>query len=155
MGLWPPIRPCLAPRLGTDSNHVNSSKLPDTLIYATPPCVGILYTAFQLFASLVIWHTLCLKVVPVAYTSDVIGHPSSVVFLRWTLSSICDRTLFPHIKESHDLNYKKLIGFLRIVVWHMRVSAHLLEVMWLECGGGVVNIWSAKCKNTSIPHWAH
>ncbi len=28
--------------------------------------------------------------------------------------------------------YKKIIGFLRIVVWHMRVSACLLEVTWLE-----------------------
>ncbi len=31
--------------------------------------------------------------------------------------------------------FRKLIAFLRIVVWHMRVSTHLLEVMWLECGG--------------------
>ncbi len=29
--------------------------------------------------------------------------------------------------------YRKLIGFLRIVVWHIRVSTCLLEVTWLEC----------------------
>ncbi len=29
--------------------------------------------------------------------------------------------------------YRQLIDFLRIVVWHMRVSARLLEVTWLEC----------------------
>ncbi len=33
--------------------------------------------------------------------------------------------------------YRKLIGFLHIVVCHMRVSARLLEVMYLECG-----LWS-------------
>ncbi len=29
---------------------------------------------------------------------------------------------------------RKLIEFLHIVVWHMRVSTRLLEVMWLEYG---------------------
>ncbi len=29
--------------------------------------------------------------------------------------------------------YRKIIEFLRIVVWHMRVYARLLEVTWLEC----------------------
>ncbi len=29
--------------------------------------------------------------------------------------------------------YRKLIAFLGIVVWHMRVSTPLLEVTWLEC----------------------
>ncbi len=39
--------------------------------------------------------------------------------------------------------YRKLIAFLRIVVWHMRVAIHLLEVMWLECG---------KCKSMLATH---
>ncbi len=41
--------------------------------------------------------------------------------------------------------YRKLIEFLRIVVWHMKVSACLLEVRWLECScrypSYKVNFW--------------
>ncbi len=35
---------------------------------------------------------------------------------------------------------RKLIEFLHIVVWHMRVSTRLLEVMWLKCGLGVTTL---------------
>ncbi len=31
------------------------------------------------------------------------------------------------------LQFSKLIVFLHIVMWHMRLATHLLEVMWLKC----------------------
>ncbi len=38
--------------------------------------------------------------------------------------------------------YRTLIGFLRIVVWHMRVSTPLLEATWLEYGvGSIYIVW--------------
>ncbi len=39
-----------------------------------------------------------------------------------------------HQRVTWSRLFRKLIGLLRIVVWHMRVSARLLDVTWLECG---------------------
>ncbi len=65
--------------------------------------------------------------------SVLASHPSSVMFLHWTLPSICNWIYF-HTSMGHvTWIIKKLIRFLRIVVWQMKVSARLLEVKWLEC----------------------
>ncbi len=50
------------------------------------------------------------------------------------LPSICHRTYFHTSKDDMTWIIRKLIGFLRVVVWHMRVSARDLEITWLECG---------------------
>ncbi len=57
-------------------------------------------------------------------------HSSSVLFLCWTLPSICHWNYFQTSKDYVTWNIWKVnIWFLRIVVWHMRVSAHLLGHM--------------------------
>ncbi len=47
-------------------------------------------------------------------------------------------TTSKHQRITWPLLYRKLIERLRIVVWHMRMSTHLLDVTWLECGTGEV-----------------
>ncbi len=55
--------------------------------------------------------------------------------LRDNMSSLAfaTGTTSKHQRVTWPRLYRKLIEFLRIVVWHMRVSAGLLEVMWLKC----------------------
>ncbi len=43
------------------------------------------------------------------------------------------RTTSKHQRITCPGLYGKLIECLRILGWHMRVSAHFLEVTWLEC----------------------
>ncbi len=71
------------------------------------------------------------------------NHVSSLYTGLFTLAQLCScvepswaYATWPtstHQRVTWPGLYRKLIGFLCIVVWHMKVSTHLLEVRWLEC----------------------
>ncbi len=82
-----------------------------------------------------------------------VRHPSSAVFLRWTLPSIYYRTYFHTSKVTWPGLKRKLIGFPHIVVWHMRVSAHVLEVTWLECAILEPKYWLILINNILVRVW--
>ncbi len=60
-------------------------------------------------------------------------HPSLVVFLCWTLPSICHWTYFHTSKGHVTWIIKKVNRIPTLCGMAYEVSPHLLEVTWLEC----------------------